>query len=46
MLVAEYGYLPEIAFKRLSAASQKRNRKVRDIAADLVAGRLSRDLFR
>lgn len=42
ILVAEYGYPPEVAFKRLSAMSQNTNRKVRDIAADLVAGRITR----
>jgi GAF domain-containing protein len=40
ILVAEYGYPPEVAFKHLSRLSQHTNRKVRDIAADLVAGRI------
>lgn len=43
ILVAEHGYPPEVAFKRLSAISQYSNRKVRDIAADLVDGRIRRD---
>jgi hypothetical protein len=42
ILVAEYGYSPEIAFKQLSRLSQNTNRKVRDIAADLVDGRIQR----
>ena len=45
ILVAEYGCLPEIAFKELSKVSQNTNRKVRDIAADLVAGRIDRSQF-
>lgn len=45
MLVAEYGYAPDVAFKRLSVLSQNTNRKVRDIAADVVAGRIERDAF-
>jgi GAF domain-containing protein len=43
ILVAEYGCSPDAAFKRLSALSQNTNKKVRDIAADLVAGRIQRD---
>jgi GAF domain-containing protein len=42
ILVAEYGYSPDVAFKRLSVLSQNANRKVRDIAADLVAGKINR----
>ena len=42
ILVAEYGYPPDVAFKRLSVLSQNTNRKVKDIAADLVAGRIQR----
>jgi GAF domain-containing protein len=42
ILVAEYGYSPDVAFKRLSVMSQNTNRKVKDIAADLVAGKISR----
>jgi AmiR/NasT family two-component response regulator len=38
--VAEHGCSPEAAFKRLSAMSQNTNRKLREIAADLVAGRI------
>ena len=45
ILVAEYGYEPELAFKRLSLLSQNTNRKVKDIAADLVAGRIQRGQF-
>jgi GAF domain-containing protein len=45
ILVAEYGFEPEAAFKRLSALSQNTNRKVKDIAADLVAGRIQRGQF-
>jgi GAF domain-containing protein len=41
ILVAEYGCHPEVAFKELSRMSQQTNRKVRDIAADLVAGRIT-----
>jgi GAF domain-containing protein len=46
ILVAEYGCHPEVAFKELSKLSQNTNRKVRDIAADLVAGRIDRNQFR
>jgi GAF domain-containing protein len=46
ILVAEYGYPPDVAFKRLSALSQNTNKKVRDIAADLVEGRIQRNQFR
>jgi transcriptional regulator with GAF, ATPase, and Fis domain len=45
ILVAQYGYPPDIAFKRLSSISQYSNRKVRDVAADLVEGRVDRDRF-
>jgi transcriptional regulator with GAF, ATPase, and Fis domain len=45
ILVAQYGYPPDVAFKRLSAISQNSNRKVRDVAADLVEGRINRDRF-
>ncbi len=45
ILVAEYGWEPEVAFKRLSLLSQNTNRKVRDIAGDLVAGRIQRGQF-
>jgi GAF domain-containing protein len=45
ILVGEYGYAPEVAFKRLSVMSQNSNRKVRDIAADLVEGRIQRQRF-
>jgi GAF domain-containing protein len=46
ILVAEHGCDPELAFKELSRMSQNTNRKVRDISADLVAGRIDRQLFR
>jgi GAF domain-containing protein len=46
VLVAEFGYSPETAFERLSRLSQHTNRKVRDIAADLVEGRIERGQFR
>ncbi len=42
ILVAEHGCDPEVAFKELSRISQNTNRKVREIAADLVAGRIER----
>ena len=42
ILVAEYGCSPDAAFRRLSALSQNTNRKLREIAADLVAGRIQR----
>ena len=45
ILVAEYGCSPDVAFKRLSALSQNSNKKVKDIAADLVAGRIQRNQF-
>jgi transcriptional regulator with GAF, ATPase, and Fis domain len=46
VLVAQHGCDPETAFKELSRVSQHTNRKVRDIAADVVADRVDRDLFR
>jgi transcriptional regulator with GAF, ATPase, and Fis domain len=46
ILVAEHGCHPDIAFKELSRLSQNTNRKVRDIAADLVAGQIDRTQFR
>jgi GAF domain-containing protein len=42
ILVAEHGYSPDVAFTRLSALSQNTNRKIKDIAADLVAGKINR----
>jgi transcriptional regulator with GAF, ATPase, and Fis domain len=42
ILVAEHGCDPETAFKELSRMSQRTNRKVRDISADLVAGSIDR----
>jgi GAF domain-containing protein len=41
ILVAESGCSPEVAFKRLSVLSQNTNRKVKDLAADLVAGKIN-----
>jgi GAF domain-containing protein len=46
ILVADLGYSPEDAFKRLSVMSQNTNRKVKDIATDLVEGRIQRHQFR
>lgn len=46
ILVAEHGCDPEVAFKELSRMSQHTNRKVHDISADLVAGRIERGQFR
>jgi transcriptional regulator with GAF, ATPase, and Fis domain len=45
IIVAEHGVTPEVAFKRLSALSQNSNRKLREIAADVVAGRVRDDQF-
>jgi GAF domain-containing protein len=45
ILVAEHGCDPEVAFKELARMSQHTNRKVRDISADLVAGRIERGQF-
>jgi len=42
ILVAESGCSPDAAFSRLSTMSQNTNRKLREIAADLVAGRIER----
>jgi AmiR/NasT family two-component response regulator len=38
--VANYGYSPDMAFRQLSRLSQNSNRKLREIAADLVEGRM------
>jgi GAF domain-containing protein len=46
ILVADLGYSPEDAFNRLSVMSQNTNRKVRDIATDLVEGRIQQHQFR
>jgi GAF domain-containing protein len=46
ILHAEYGCPPEAAFEMLSRRSQNTNRKVRDIAVDLVQGRIDREEFR
>jgi GAF domain-containing protein len=45
-LHAEYGCPPEVAFELLSRRSQNTNRKLRDVAADLVQGRIDREEFR
>ncbi len=37
VLVARHGCTPDRAFEMLSRASQRENRKVRDLAADVVA---------
>lgn len=46
ILQAEFGVSPDEAFRLLSQMSQRRNRKVRQIAAELVSGRLDRAQFR
>jgi AmiR/NasT family two-component response regulator len=38
MLIAEHGCSPDEAFDMISAASQRNNRKVRDIAEAMVDG--------
>jgi AmiR/NasT family two-component response regulator len=38
MLIAEHGCSPDEAFKMISTASQRNNRKVRDIAEAMVEG--------
>jgi GAF domain-containing protein len=45
ILVAEHGFSPDAAFNRLSLLSQNTNKKVKDIAADLVAGKINRRQF-
>jgi transcriptional regulator with GAF, ATPase, and Fis domain len=45
ILVADYGCDPETAFTELSRISQNTNRKVRELAADLVAGKADRSQF-
>ena len=37
ILVARHGCTPDEAFEMLAAASQRDNRKVRDLAADIVS---------
>jgi GAF domain-containing protein len=46
ILHVEFGVPPEEAFQLLSRMSQNTNRKVREISADLVAGRIDREKFR
>lgn len=46
ILHAEFGVPPEEAFQLLSRMSQNTNRKVRQISADLIAGRIDREKFR
>jgi len=43
MLIARHGCSPEQAFQMLSAASQRENRKVRDVAEAMVEGAQERD---
>lgn len=45
ILVANYGCTPDTAFNQLSRQSQNSNRKLRDIAADLVEGRIQHGEF-
>ncbi len=45
IIVAEYGVTPDVAFKRLSVLSQNTNRKLREIAGDVVEGRINRSQF-
>ena len=45
ILQAEYDVPPEEAFQLLSRVSQNTNRKVREISADLVEGRIDRGKF-
>jgi GAF domain-containing protein len=46
ILHAEFDVPPEEAFQLLSRFSQNTNRKVREICADLVEGRIDREQFR
>ncbi|MGH3254250.1 MAG: ANTAR domain-containing protein [Streptosporangiaceae bacterium] len=46
ILHAEFGVSPEEAFRLLSRMSQNSNRKVREIAAELVRGGIDRKQFR
>jgi GAF domain-containing protein len=46
MLHADFGVSPEQAFQLLSRVSQNTNQKVRQVAADLVDGRITSDRFR
>jgi GAF domain-containing protein len=46
ILHAEFDVPPEEAFQLLSRVSQNTNRKVREICADLVEGRIDREKFR
>ncbi|MGH3234603.1 MAG: GAF and ANTAR domain-containing protein [Streptosporangiaceae bacterium] len=46
ILHAEYGVSPEEAFRLLSRMSRSTNRKVREIAAELVRGGIDRGQFR
>ena len=43
MLIARHGCSPEAAFDMLSAASQRENRKLRDVAEAMVQGAQVRD---
>jgi GAF domain-containing protein len=46
ILHAEFDVPPEEAFQLLSRVSQNTNRKVREVCADLVEGRIDREKFR
>jgi predicted transglutaminase-like cysteine proteinase len=46
VLHAEFSVPPEEAFQLLKRVSQNTNRKVRDISADLLEGRIDREKFR
>jgi two-component system, response regulator / RNA-binding antiterminator len=43
MLIARHGCSPEEAFQMLSAASQRENRKLRDVAEAMVEGAQQRE---
>jgi response regulator NasT len=43
MLIASHGCSPEEAFQMLSAASQRENRKLREVAEAMVDGAVERD---
>ena len=43
MLIARHGCSPDEAFQMLSAASQRENRKLRDVAEAMVEGAQERD---
>jgi two-component system, response regulator / RNA-binding antiterminator len=43
MLIARHGCSPDEAFRMLSAASQRENRKLREVATAMVEGAQDRD---